>query len=185
MQRAGVMAIMAAALACASAVARADAAVEHVSVIAGRGSRVDTLGIGMGTPAWRRWSLRASSLALYGTAGVTLWHGRDAHPRVRWLADLSAYPVLRLDLAPASSVSPYVEGAVGVHLLSHTRINERRTLSTAFQFGELLGAGIVFGARRQYDVGVLLQHVSNGSIKVPNDGLTTVNLVFRYAFTPP
>jgi len=33
---------------------------------------------------------------------------------------------------------PYLEASVGVHLLSHTRINEERQFSTAFQFGEFL-----------------------------------------------
>ena len=62
--------------------------------------------------------------------------------------------MFRLDRGLASGVAPYPEASVGVNLLSSTRINDDREFSTAFQFGEFLGAGVAFGARRQYDLGL-------------------------------
>ncbi len=76
-------------------------------------------------------------------------------------------------------LSGYVEGGAGIHLLSHTRIDER-VFSTSFQFGELLGAGVNFGDREQYSIGVRIQHISNGRIKEPNDGITFGEIRFAY-----
>ena len=81
-------------------------------------------------------------------------------------------------------VVPYIEGSVGFNLLSRTRIDDRE-LSTAFQFGEYVGVGLAFGDKRQYDVGVRYQHVSNADIKKPNDGLTFGSVVFQYRFGSP
>jgi lipid A 3-O-deacylase len=81
-----------------------------------------------------------------------------------------------------STFAPYLEASVGLHLLSHTQINETRQFSTAFQFGEFLGAGVAFGDNYRYDIALRIQHVSNGGIKNPNDGLTYGALVFQYRF---
>ncbi len=79
-------------------------------------------------------------------------------------------------------MQPYVEAGVGVHLLSHTRINNDRVLSTAFQFGENAGAGIAFGEHHRFEFGVYVQHESNARIKEPNNGLTYLGGVLRVAF---
>ena len=39
---------------------------------------------------------------------------------------------------------------------------------------------VVFGDRGQYGVGVRIQHISNGSIKEPNDGVTFGELRISY-----
>ena len=96
---------------------------------------------------------------------------------------MSAYPVLRLDRYAGAACTSYVEAAVGAHLLSRTRINDRR-FSTAFQFGEFAGAGCALDERRQFDVAVRVQHVSNGSIKKPYPGFTYGSIVFQYKFDP-
>jgi hypothetical protein len=55
-------------------------------------------------------------------------------------------------------------------------------LSTAFQFGEFAGAGVNFGDRGEYGVGVRIQHISNGCIKQPNYGATfgEVRISYRW-----
>jgi hypothetical protein len=78
-------------------------------------------------------------------------------------------------------VQPFVELGVGVHLLSHTRINNDRNLATAFQFGENAGTGIAFGEHRRFEFGVYVQHESNARIKQPNNGLTYFGAVLRMA----
>ena len=75
----------------------------------------------------------------------------------------------------------FVEGGLGFHLLSATRINNDRIFSTAFQFGEMVGVGTSFGSRNEYEVRLLVQHVSNGRIKLPNWGLTYPGITFSYA----
>jgi hypothetical protein len=41
-------------------------------------------------------------------------------------------------------------------------------------------SGVSFGGRHQSDIGLGVQHVSNGGIKNPNDGLTHGALMIRY-----
>jgi hypothetical protein len=55
-----------------------------------------------------------------------------------------------------------------------------RELSTTFQFGELVGTGVTFGDRGQYGVGVRITHISDSSIKEPNDGVTFGELRISY-----
>ena len=86
----------------------------------------------------------------------------------------------RLEYSAGGSLIPYIEVSIGLNLLSQTQINEDRDFSTGLQFGEFLGAGVSFGGRHQFDIGLRLQHVSNGGIKNPNDGLTYGAPVIRY-----
>ena len=157
-------------------------AVESIGIEAGTGDHVNVVGVDVGFGEWRRGSFGGGwSWSLYGKLGVAQWEGRDDGTAHKHVTDFSAYPVLRLDRDVAATCSPYLEAAIGAHLLSRTRINDRQ-LSTAFQFGEFAGAGCTFGETRQFDLGVRLQHVSNGGIKEPNCGLTYVSIAFRYRF---
>lgn len=52
----------------------------------------------------------------------------------------------------------------------------------AFQFGEFVGVGALYGRRNEFQLGARLQHVSNGGIKRPNDGLTYGMLALNYRF---
>ncbi len=114
-------------------------------------------------------------------AEVAYWHAQ-VHPTDNGsLVDTSVTPVLRWLGPDMASVQPYLEAGIGAHLLSHTRINNNRVLSTAFQFGENAGTGIAFGPNHRFELGVYVQHVSNGRIKQPNIGLTYLGAVFRLA----
>ena len=162
------------------------AAVDRLSVEAGTGDNVDIVGISIGSADWKRWSFDNDwSLSLYGKGKVALWQGREHDAENRHVVDFGAYPVLHLERSTAGQVSPYFEASVGVNLLSKTQINDNRKFSTAFQFGEFLGGGVAFGEKRQYELGLRVQHVSNGNIKFPNDGLTYGSLVFQYRLGAP
>jgi hypothetical protein len=80
--------------------------------------------------------------------------------------DLHATPVWRADFART-----YVEGGIGLHLLSHTINNDATHMSTSFEFGSHVGAGLRIGERRDIRVGITLQHLSNAGIKEPNSGV--------------
>jgi hypothetical protein len=99
------------------------------------------------------------------------------------LFDLSLTPVFRMqrDTGLSSGVSPYAEAGVGAHLLSETRLGHN-SYSTAFQFGSLVGLGLSFGGRGQYQLGYRFQHISNASIKSPNSGMDLHLLRLAYAF---
>jgi hypothetical protein len=124
---------------------------------------------------------RLVRVAVWRGASVLLGRRRPAQ-RERKGVDVSAAPVLHFESDARRAFFPYREASVGLHLLSDTRINEERQFSTAFQFGEFLGVGAKFGENRQYDVAVRIEHVSNGGIKKPNDGLTYAALVIQYQF---
>ena len=102
-------------------------------------------------------------------AQVDYWHAQQ-HPTDNGsLWDMGITPCCA-GWPDSYSVQPYMEAGIGVHLLSHTRINNDRDLSTAFQFGENAGTGIAFGEHHRFELGVYIQHESNASIKEPNPG---------------
>lgn len=157
-------------LACAfvlMAVSAAAMAVERVGIEIGTGNDVGIVGAELSSSEWMRGTLGGGwSWQLYGKAGVALWRAREDDTRYKHLADFSAYPVVRLERYTAGPWSPYVEAGLGVHLLSRTRINDRE-FSTAFQFGEFAGIGVTTGAKREFDLGIRVQHVSNADIEKP------------------
>ena len=80
--------------------------------------------------------------------------------------DLHATPIWRADFART-----YVEGGIGLYLLSHTINNDVTHMSTSFEFGSHIGAGLRIGERRETRIGIALQHLSNAGIKEPNSGV--------------
>ena len=85
--------------------------------------------------------------------------------------DLHATPVWRADFART-----YVEAGIGAYLLSHVINNDTTHMSTSFEFGSHVGAGLRLGEKRDIRVGVSLQHLSNAGIKEPNGGVNFVLL---------
>lgn len=114
-------------------------------------------------------------------AQISYWRGTQRPTEHRSLWDFGLMPALRWTAPGASETRFFAEAGVGVNLLTATRINNDRSFSTAFQFGEQGGLGLSFGARNQYELELYVQHVSNARIKEPNDGLTYVGLLFRVA----
>ena len=76
--------------------------------------------------------------------------------------------------------SPYIEAAIGFHILSDLQINDDRIFSTKFQFGDHVGIGRRFGPANRYDLSLRLQHLSNGNIRKPNPGINFLQLRFQY-----
>lgn len=94
------------------------------------------------------------------------------------LTDIGFTPVFRFQSNDKKGL--YGEAGIGVHLMSHLYDNNSRRFSTAFEFGDHLGAGYVFG--NGLDVGIKLQHFSNGGIKKPNSGANFAVLRVAYPF---
>jgi lipid A 3-O-deacylase len=78
------------------------------------------------------------------------------------------------------SISPYLEGGIGIALLSEKEISGR-DLSTYFQFEDRIGIGLRIGRRHTHDVNIRYMHYSNASIKQPNDGIDI--FIFSYTFS--
>lgn len=104
------------------------------------------------------------------------WYGDEK----RTITDVGVTPVFRYQRTALSPFSPYVEAAIGFHLIAPVAIDEQRVFSTAFQFGDHIGVGARFGERGRFDLSLRLQHLSNGSISKPNDGINFAQLRFQY-----
>jgi len=167
--------------AAASALLSADAGASEIAAAAGHGDAVRVVSIAARTREWIhggradhwRWTVS-------GEWQLSKWSSDHRREGVGSLVDGSLTAVLALRHAEWNAA--YLEAGFGLHLLSEDTIGDDRDLGWLFQFGEFVGAGFNFGARSQYGVGIRLQHVSNGSLKPPNDGLTFVQGVLRYRF---
>ena len=143
-------------------------AVENVAVEAGYGEdRTYLLRVAIDEPWRKRPAWRAWQLAGYWEFSTALWDNREDST-----ADVGVTPVFRVQRS-----SVYVEGAIGFHLVQ-THISAARTFSTAFQFAEHVGVGIRLD---KYELGVALQHLSNGGLRRPNPGINFALLRLRYA----
>ncbi|MGB3881445.1 MAG: acyloxyacyl hydrolase [Diaphorobacter nitroreducens] len=87
-------------------------------------------------------------------------------------------PTLRL--RPDEGRSPWFwEAGIGATVASHRYRVQDHEFSTRFNFASHLGLGRNFGAQRQHELMLSVQHVSNAGIKSPNPGENFLQL--RYA----
>jgi lipid A 3-O-deacylase len=162
-------------------------AVDSASLEAGVGNEgTDLWRAGVQRQWQRRWFTdRSWTLGAYWDLQLGRWTGRvrsGSSEREQNIWDISLTPVFRLERAERTSIAPYVEGAVGFHLLSDLRIDQRRLFSTHFQYGDHLGAGLRFGPEYRYDASLRLQHLSNGGLAQPNPGINFLQLRLAYHF---
>ena len=146
------------------------------TVDAGRGNALQFVGVGTVLfdrpdvhPGWpwqldRLWIARAA-----------YWSAEHPRPFGKHLWDVSLMPTLRLAPREYDTLQPFVEAAVGAHLLSTTHI-DNRDMSTAFQFGEQLALGVKVRGRVPLAISLRGEHVSNGGIREPNPGATFLGL---------
>ena len=144
---------------------------------------VDMARIGLQWNWARRWAI-GSNWHIGGYWDVTFGHcSNDSPGRTNnSISDFGVTPVFRLQQSAPGEFSPYVEAAVGVHLLSATSVSNLRRFSTAFQFGDHIGFGIRFGQKQAFDLGYRFQHISNADIKKPNQGIEFHQVRLQYNF---
>ncbi len=120
------------------------------------------------------------SFSGYWEASLGYWHTND-HRNDYQVVDYGLTPVFRLQRADAVfGVIPYVEFAIGAHLLSGKDISDGNHFSTSFQFGDQIALGFRFGAHDRYDLSFCMQHLSNAGIDNPNPGINFNQLRFQY-----
>lgn len=179
-RRAGRWRLAAAALASAiaSSASAADLLPDALSLAAGDFASVTSFTVG---GLWKTpvaWPMLADNNIDLRIAGeVAYWYGHDRGAPVSDLWDFGLTPLLHWSPREGPWRALFVEGGIGLHLLTHAQINDHRRFSTAFQFGERLVVGVSLGG--MLEVGGYLQHVSNAKIKKPNDGLTQFGVMLR------
>jgi hypothetical protein len=142
-------------------------AIDGVSVETGRGDdKTSVLRVAV-TEDWRKAPPLTDDwrLAGYWELSAAVWDNPQDST-----ADIGLTPVFRFMRGRRRKGSVYVEAAIGFHLVQ-THISASRVFSTAFQFGDHVGAGMHLGPDGRYDLGVRLQHISNGRIATPNPGI--------------
>jgi len=87
------------------------------------------------------------------------------------IAAIGVTPTARFEW-PDEGYATFIDVGVGINFLSHTSLQEVQQFGIALQFGEFLGTGLRFGQSGAYEIGVRFEHMSNGNIKFPNDGIT-------------
>lgn len=145
-------------------------------------SKVQMARIGATSDWNKQWfQSNGTSLSGYWDASFGAWRGKMANnvPGAHQdLVDIGFTPVFRYGADNKKGF--YVEGGIGVHLLSKLYNNNDDKLSTAFQFGDHIGVGYVFN--NNWEIAAKIQHFSNGGIKKPNSGVdyAVVKLAYRY-----
>ena len=132
------------------------------------------------TPQKRNEMLAPYDLGLRLTMQVARWVANSDVTQYRSLTDASVMAEWRYWLGSAAPLRPFVEAGFGLHLLSHVHI-ANQDMTTAFNFGSQAALGMTFGDRGRYELAALIHHVSNASIKQPNDGLTYGGIRLRIA----
>lgn len=93
-------------------------------------------------------------------------------------ASIGAQFIYSMHSLQIGKLTPHIEYALGTALISDTMIGTQ-DMSTAFHFKNQLGLGF---RTQQYDFFVRASHLSNASIKQPNDGLNilTAGVIFKF-----
>lgn len=91
---------------------------------------------------------------------------------------LELSPIFRYNFNEAGLFS-FIETSVGISLFSRTEMNEKE-FSTHFQFANMLAVGGYISEKASWNL--QLQHYSNNSIKLPNNGVNFYNLGISYKY---
>ncbi|MBI2311923.1 MAG: acyloxyacyl hydrolase [Betaproteobacteria bacterium] len=158
-------------------------AVDGVSVELGNGDSTDMWRVGAQWNWEKKWFTGGNwHLGGYWDVSLGAWDSNSSAGGNNNIVDLGVTPVFRFQQKTPSGIAPYLEGAIGFHLLSKSRVNADRALGSAFQFGDHVGVGIRFGSGHEFDLSYRFQHLSNGSIKQPNQGISFNQIRFQYHF---
>jgi hypothetical protein len=158
-------------------------AVDGIVLEAGNGDQTNTARVGVIQNFDKQWLTEGDwQVTGFWEAAVGRWQGRSAIGNKQTITDVGLTPVFRLQQKNPGTMAPYLEGAIGFHLISPTFIYANRHFGSSFQFGDHLGAGVRFGDHQQFDVGYRYQHLSNGGIKKPNQGINLNQIHFIYHF---
>lgn len=118
------------------------------------------------------------TLSHYYHFGYNYWQSLDVDGQEGVNNALEFIPVFRFSDGEQDFFS-YFETAVGVSVFSRTEFNDKQ-FSTNFQFANSLAFGGYISSRVSWSL--QLQHYSNNSIKLPNNGINFYNLNIAYRY---
>lgn len=163
------------------------AAVDGMSISAGTddsgNANVDLYRVGVQWKWKKRW-LQTENWHLGGYWDLQggYWNNSSPDKTNSGLWELAFTPVFRVQQNELSGFAPFLEFGVGAHLISETSVSNQRQFSTNFQFGSHVGIGARFGNKDAFELSYRYQHISNASIKHPNNGINFNILRVGYWF---
>lgn len=153
--------------------------IDQVSVEIGGGPSVQKIRFGARhTMDKRFFDSNGTHVGTYWDFSIAQWRGnayRDVKGQHQNITVIGATPVFRFQRNDKKGY--FAELGIGYHLFSELYNNDDNRLSTAFQFGDHIGAGYAF--QNGAEVTFKIQHYSNASIKRPNSGANF--LMFKVA----
>ena len=143
---------------------------DNASLEFGTGARVRMVRLAVQSDFESKWFVgNGRHLSGYWDASLAQWRG-SAYQNIKGqhqnITNIGLKPVFRYQRD--DGMGWYAEGGIGVNLLSERYDNDDNRLSTLFQFSDHIGGGYVFP--NQWEVGMKIEHFSNGGIKSPNSG---------------
>lgn len=124
---------------------------------------------------WKWLSCRWGRLTGFHEASINTWRsGGDS------IGALAYSPVLTYRFN-GRHIEPYIEGGIGLTLLSETRIKSR-DMSSYYQFEDRIGVGLRLGEARRHDINFRYMHYSNAGFRLPNDRLDIYMLSYSFGF---
>jgi hypothetical protein len=132
------------------------------------------------------WNLGKDGLnerwSVYLEGSVGRWQSRGGYATDHGvLTQLALIPVVRHRFDEGRSPW-FVEGGIGATVTSSVYRNLDKHFSTAFNFGDHVGAGYAFGPARKDEIVLRAEHFSNGGIKQPNPGQNFLELRYVHHF---
>jgi lipid A 3-O-deacylase len=157
-------------------------AMDGASLDYGDGVDVAMIRLGIQSNWDKRWfESNGTHVSGYWDATLARWRAdayKGAAGRRQYLTDIGITPVFRLRANDGKGW--YVEGGIGLHLLSDLYDSDYRQLSTRFQFGDQIGVGYVF--HNGWEGSLSVSHFSNGGIKKPNSGINFLLIRAKKSF---
>jgi len=155
---------------------------DRLSASLGSGNHLDIYRIGM-QKRWNHSWFKGGAWYLGGYWDTELAELEADRGQSDNVYGISLTPVLRYqrDARLSSGVTPFAEAGIGPHLFSETKLGNA-DLSTAFQLGSLLGLGLGFGDRGQYELTYRYMHISSAGLKDPSDNLDLHLVKLGYSF---
>jgi hypothetical protein len=112
-----------------------------------------------------------------GSAGF--WRSRE---NADWFRTLSIYPLFRFTFLRTRPADVYFSYSLaGPTYISKSLLDGRAT-GNAFTFQDFMGFGVFLGPRRQFNLGVKINHFSNGNIQTENAGVK-IPYTFNVGYT--
>lgn len=134
--------------------------------------------------SWDQHWFQENGWALGGYWDVSVGHWTPhAQAGNHEVNDYGLTPVFRYAPMQASgNCIPFLEAGIGAHYLDRPDIYAGRDMTTHFQFGDHIGAGVTLGPQHDWDAMVRFQHLSNGGMQNPNPGINFLQLRLSHWF---